>query len=145
MAIGSLESNYYVRNIHKNKNDLIRKEQSLIKRNNKSLRVSKVAPRNAENFLRLRRKYNKYGSKGKLQRPYKNGQPNPKLTRVRNRYTTQRQCRYIPKTVLMKMAKDLGIREFKNAEPNKDFKKGSALWKAHTMKMICEKIRDSGN
>lgn len=146
--LGSLENDFRLRTLHNNQEELIKYERALINRNNKKVRVQKVAPGKNSNFYpRLRRKYNKYGSKGKLTPAYFteiNGskRPNPKLGMVRGRYETQRQCMYVPKAALMKMAKDLGIPGFRGA-PYSMFWKGSDLWKSYTTQEICELIRNS--
>lgn len=145
--LGSLENNFRLRTMHDNQDELIRYERALINRNNKSVRVQKVAPgRSSDAYPRLRRQYNKYGSKPGLTPGYvmKNDgsmSPNPRLRMVRGRYSTQRQCLYVPKKALMKMAKDMGVPGFEKAT-DVDMKKGSRLWKRYRTGDICEMLRN---
>lgn len=144
--LGSLDDNNVFRRVTDNQDELIRQEQSLIQKNNKRVRARKVAPGSrADVYPRLRRRYNKYGSKPPLTPAYlveNDGsmRPNPKLTMVRGRYTTQRQCKYVPKLALMKMAKDMDIAPFKKSDAI-DFKKGSDLWRRYTTAEICDVMR----
>jgi len=147
--VGSLDPNFEpINNRYMRQNSLILDEEDLVRRNNRKVRVRHVAPGNKTNYHpRLRRKYNKYGSKGKLTPgyiadAYDNGSmiDNPALTRVRGRYTTQRQCKYVPKLALMKMAKDMDIAPFKKSSAT-DFKKGSDLWRRYTTAEICDVMR----
>jgi len=139
---GSLE-NFRRRNIHANQNKLIQEELGLIARNSPLVRALKVAPGARLNqHPRIRRTYNKYGSKPPLTPGYiaqNNGslKENPRLKKVRGRYETQRQCEYVPKLALMKMAKDFGIEPYKSAKPG-EFRKGSNLWKAGRTVDICK-------
>jgi len=145
--LGSLEGAYVPRrprNIHEEQDDLIRREFNLVKKKNASTSARKVAPgTNNNSHPRIRRRFNRYGSKPKLTPAYINSGlgngslvPNPKLKMVRGRYETQRQCKYVPKMALMKMARDFGIEPFKNAR-EAEFKKGSKLWKALRTADIC--------
>jgi hypothetical protein len=148
--VGSLDPNFEPvnNNMYMRQNRLIRDEENLVRKNNRAVRVRHVAPGNKTNYHpRLRRKYNKYGSKGKLTPgyvpdEYGNGSmvDNPDLTRVRGRYTTQRQCKYVPKLALMKMAKDMDIAPFDRSK-TQDFKKGSELWSEYKTDDICEAMR----
>jgi len=140
--LGSLEGPYVFRNMHEEQNKLIQQELRLVKNNNASTRARKVAPGTKNNLHpRIRRRLNKYGSKPKLTPGYIANNygalvPNPKLKMVRGRYDTQRQCKYVPKLALMKMARDFGIEPFKSAK-DAEFRKGSKLWKALTTADIC--------
>jgi len=145
--LGSLDNNNVFRRVTENQDELIRREQSLIQKNNKQVRTRKVAPGSKTDvYPRLRRRYNKYGSKPPLTPAYlveNDGsvRPNPKLTMARGRYTTQRQCMYVPKKALMRMAKDMKISPFADAT-ERDLMKGSDLWKKFTTEQICTSMRE---
>ena len=132
-----------IRDLHEEQDDLIQEELRLVMNNSPSVRARKVAPGTKSNsHPRIRRRFNKYGSKPRLTPAYiTNNQgvevPNPDLTKVRGRYETQRKCEYIPKMALMKMAKDFGIEPYKSAN-DAEFRKGSKLWKAGTTADICK-------
>lgn len=149
-VLGSLNNDFNdIRRVRRNRqNDEIKREQELIRRNNRTVRAKNIAPgKQNDVYPRLFRKYNKYGSKGALTQPYRNTNgggrvADERFKLFRGRYRTSRQCMYVPKAALMKMAKDLGVRPF-NVATARDFKKGSVLWRSYTTRMICEAMRES--